>query len=200
MSCSEIGEHTVVNSKIRKVFIPEELKILFLSFFGSDRIKAKIGSSLRRVWAKRLKWKRSREKFFHSWAENIAEAAKTGGPGEQELEWDSYDKIKRILIQKQLHLAEEKIKAKELPNMRRAEKAAQAIAERMEKLARKRKLREERIKHKEERAKTKRKLNHKDEKAKAKRKLNRDKKDSRRRLKLQQRLSQVILQRSRNVA
>ncbi|PON45698.1 Nuclease associated modular domain [Parasponia andersonii] len=145
----------------------------------SNQVKVKIRSSLRRVWAKRLNWKRSREKIFHSWAESIAEAARTGGPAQEELEWESYDKIKQELVEQQLHLlAEEKIKVKELAKMIRAEKAAQAIAERMEKVARKRKLREERIKEKEERAKVEKKLNQ-------------DKKDSTRKLKLQQRLSQL---------
>lgn len=119
-----------------------------------------------------------REKFFHSWAESIAEAAKTGGPGQEELEWDSYDKIKQVLAQQQFHLAEEKMKAKEVAKRKREDKAVQGIVERMEKLARKRKLREQRIKEKEERAK-------------AKIKLNQNKKDSTRKLKLKQRLSQV---------
>ncbi|KAM6573956.1 hypothetical protein CsatA_022283 [Cannabis sativa] len=141
----------------------------------SDQVKAKIGSSLRRVWSKRLKWKRSRDNFFHSWAKSIAEAAKTGGHGEEELDWESYNKIKQEIVDKQFRLAEEKIKAKELAKM---EKASQVMAKRMEKLARMRELREERIKEKKEQEKVKRKLNQ-------------AKRDSTKKLKLQQKLSQI---------
>ncbi|XP_062096978.1 uncharacterized protein LOC133802641 isoform X2 [Humulus lupulus] len=141
----------------------------------SDQVKAKIGSSLKRVWSKRLKWKQSRDNFFHSWAETIAEAAKTGGHGQEELDWDSYDKIKQEIVDKQFRLAEEKIKAKELAKM---EKAAQVMVKRMEKLAHKRKLHEERIKEKKEQAKIKRKLNQ-------------AKKDLTKKLRLQQKLSQI---------
>ncbi|EXC18497.1 hypothetical protein L484_018678 [Morus notabilis] len=152
----------------------------------SDVVKQKIGSALRRLWAKRLKLKRSRETFFQSWAESIAVAAKTGGPEQEVLDWDSYDKIKQELVRQWLHFTAEKTKAKELARimreekaqMRREEKAANAIAEKMEMLVRKRRLREEKLKEKEE-------------KAKSKRKLYQDKKDSTRRLKLKQRLSQI---------
>lgn len=154
--------------------------------YHSDLVKQKISSSLRRLWAKRLEWKWSREKIFHSWAENIAVAAKTGGPEQEVLDWDSYDKIKQESVQQLRHLAAEKAKAKELATImreekaktRREEKAAKAVAEKMDKLVRKRKSREEKLKEKEE-------------KTKARRKINQEKKDSIRRLKLKQRLSQI---------
>lgn len=154
--------------------------------YHSDLVKQKIGSSLRRLWAKRLEWKWSREKIFHSWAESIAVAAKKGGPEQEVLDWDSYDKIKQESVQRLRHLAAEKAKAKELARimreekvkMRREEKAAKAVAEKMDKLVRKRKSCEEKLKEKEE-------------KAKARRKINQEKKDSIRRLKLKQRLSQI---------
>eukprot|EP00261_Vitis_vinifera_P031793 XP_019073036.1 PREDICTED: uncharacterized protein LOC100264054 isoform X2 [Vitis vinifera] len=107
----------------------------------SEQSKAKIRSSLRRVWGKRLKWKRSREKFYLSWAESIAKAAKKGGSDQEELDWDSYDKIKEEIALQQLQWAENKKKAKELAKMR-AERAARARAEKMAMLAEKRRERE----------------------------------------------------------
>ncbi|KAK7307359.1 hypothetical protein VNO77_40339 [Canavalia gladiata] len=78
----------------------------------SDKIKAKISHSLKRVWHERLKSKRLREQFFLSWEQSIANAAKKGGIGQEELDWDSYNKIKQQLELNQLQEAEEKEKEK----------------------------------------------------------------------------------------
>lgn len=80
-----------------------------------------------------MKCKQLKEKFFLSWAESIAEAAKTGGSGQEMLSWDSYDTLKQDLIQQQLRLATEKAKAKEMEKIIKAEKQAQARAEKAEK-------------------------------------------------------------------
>ncbi|KDP32661.1 hypothetical protein JCGZ_13659 [Jatropha curcas] len=115
----------------------------------SDEVKEKIVSSLRRLWGKRLKWKRLREKFFLSWTKSIAEAARKGGIHQQELDWDSYDNIKEEITLQQLQNAMDKAKAKELAKIK-AERAAQAKAEKMAVLAQKRKEREEKAKAREE--------------------------------------------------
>ncbi|KAL3323311.1 hypothetical protein AABB24_040433 [Solanum stoloniferum] len=111
----------------------------------SNQTKLRIRASLRKLWGERLKWKRSREKFFQSWAESIANAAKVGGSDQEELEWDSYDKIKREIAVERLQLAAEKAKAKEITRIR-AERAAQRKMERMQRLAQRRKEREEKQK------------------------------------------------------
>ncbi|GFP78648.1 hypothetical protein PHJA_000008400 [Phtheirospermum japonicum] len=111
----------------------------------SNQTKAKIRTSLTSLWGTRLKWKRSREKFLQSWAESIVTAAKKGGIGEQELDWDSYDKLKQEIALLQTELAAEKAKAKEMARVR-AERAAEAKAERMDRLAQKRREREENTK------------------------------------------------------
>ncbi|KAL0001448.1 hypothetical protein SO802_015229 [Lithocarpus litseifolius] len=90
----------------------------------SDRIKAKISSSLRCVWQERLKLKYSRERFFWSWAESIAKTAKKGGSNQQELEWDSYDRMKQEIVHQELQWVAEKAKAK-------AKRMAKARAERL---------------------------------------------------------------------
>ncbi|KAJ4977433.1 hypothetical protein NE237_002539 [Protea cynaroides] len=96
----------------------------------TEQSKARIGFAQRQVWAKRLKWKRLKEKFYMKWADGIAEAARRGGNGEQELDWDSYDKIKTEIALQQLQWAADKAKAKELSTVRR-ENAAKAKAEKM---------------------------------------------------------------------
>ena len=121
--------------------LPSPTSLPNLILFYSEQSKAKIRSSLRWVWGKRLKWKRSREKFYLSWAESIAKAAKKGGSDQEELDWDSYDKIKEEIALQQLQWAENKKKAKELAKMR-AERAARARAEKMAMLAEKRRERE----------------------------------------------------------
>ena len=125
-----------------------------------------------------MKCKGTRTKFFGSWAESIAEAAKTGGPEQEALDWESYDKIKEELGQRQLDMDAEKENEKALAKIRRADKAARVRAKRME-VTRKRKLREERKKQKEEMAEEKRKLRL-------------ERRDSKERLKLKERLSQVV--------
>jgi len=78
----------------------------------SDQTKAKIRNSLRRVWHERLKSKRLREDFLLSWTQSIANAAKKGGIGQEELDWDSYHKIRQQLELHQLMLAREKRREK----------------------------------------------------------------------------------------
>ena len=100
-----------------------------------------------------MKWKRSREEFYLSWAESIAKAAKKGGSDQQELDWDSYDKMKEEIALQQLQWAENKRRAKELAKMR-AKRAARARSEKRAMLAEKRR---ERERHAEARGEIKRK-------------------------------------------
>ncbi|CAM8894039.1 unnamed protein product [Rhodiola kirilowii] len=80
----------------------------------SDQCKKKISVSLKHVWAKRLNYPRQREKFYLSWLQRIAIAAKKGGEDQKELEWDSYDKMLEDLVlqkhQQALDEAKEKVK------------------------------------------------------------------------------------------
>ncbi|KAL9249985.1 hypothetical protein AKJ16_DCAP14744 [Drosera capensis] len=59
----------------------------------SDEFKAKISFLHRRRWAEFRKWIRFSDGMFLAWAEIIAEAARKGEISEEELEWDSYDRI-----------------------------------------------------------------------------------------------------------
>lgn len=107
----------------------------------SDQTKIKIRASLTKLWGRRLKFKRSREKLLQSWGDCIALAAKLGGPDQQELEWDSYEKFKQeVAVQKA-----EKKKMKELARKRK-ERAAQVKAEKMARFAQQRREREENAK------------------------------------------------------
>ncbi|KAG2681727.1 hypothetical protein I3760_11G157400 [Carya illinoinensis] len=102
----------------------------------SDHIKAKISSSLRSIWQERLKLKWSRERFFCSWQESIAEAAKKGETDQLELEWDSYDKIKQETVLQQHQWVVEKAKAKQVAKAS-AEKIILSWAESIAKAAKK---------------------------------------------------------------
>lgn len=98
-----------------------------------------------------------REEFILSWSENIAKAAKDGWSDQQELDWDSYDKIKQEMAVQQLQLDADMAKAKEMAKINavkaavaKAEKAALAKAEKMARIAEKRKEREEKAKQRRE--------------------------------------------------
>lgn len=97
----------------------------------SDHIKAKISSSLKCVWQKRLKVKYLRERFFWSWADSIAKAAKKGGINQQELEWDSYDRLKQETVVQELQWVAEKAKTKRVVEKAKAKRMAKARAERL---------------------------------------------------------------------
>ncbi|KAG6790414.1 hypothetical protein POTOM_006567 [Populus tomentosa] len=126
----------------------------------SEAIRAKISSSLRQLWGKRLKWKRLRENFFLSWTKRIARAAKEGGIDQQELDWDGYDKIKKEITLKQLQGAMEKAKGEEIAK-RKVEREKKEKEEKMERVAQKREEREEKAMEREE---TKRKAHRKSKK------------------------------------
>lgn len=112
---------------------PKIRKKMTVSHVLSDQSKAKMSSSLKRVWGKRLEWKRSRAKFLSSWAESIAEAAKRGGSGQRELHWDSYDKMKEEILIEQCQLAADQAKAKEMAKEKRMARLAQKRKEKEQK-------------------------------------------------------------------
>lgn len=70
--------------------------------------------------------KRLNETFFLSWRESIAVAAKKGGKEAEELDWDSYHKIKQEILHQKLQRAAEKANLKET----RAENAKKRKVER----------------------------------------------------------------------
>uniref|UniRef100_A0A1J3E867 Uncharacterized protein n=1 Tax=Noccaea caerulescens TaxID=107243 RepID=A0A1J3E867_NOCCA len=104
----------------------------------SDETKEKIRASVKQVWAERSRSKRLKEKFMSLWSENIAGAARKGGIGEVELDWDSYENAKQEISSEQLQVALEKARTKE-QNKMRAEEAAQARTEKMRRVAERKK-------------------------------------------------------------
>ncbi|KAF5728053.1 inner centromere protein isoform X4 [Tripterygium wilfordii] len=109
----------------------------------SDEIKARISSSLKKIWAKRLKRKRLGEIIFLSWAKSIAKAAKKGGTDQQELDWDSYDKQEQEIALQESQRAAGKVKAKELAKMRAAQDRIARYALKQKKLEEKARVRRE---------------------------------------------------------
>ncbi|KAL0715464.1 hypothetical protein Bca4012_064786 [Brassica carinata] len=68
---------------------------------------------MKQIWAEKVKNQtikgEAQEKLASLWSESIAEAAREGGSGEVELDWDSYEKAKiGISSEQKLQLAEEK--------------------------------------------------------------------------------------------
>ncbi|KAL6205849.1 hypothetical protein ACLB2K_023101 [Fragaria x ananassa] len=71
-TCERIRQHTIEALKDPKV----RKKMSQRPRSHSEESKAKMSSSLRRLWGQRLKWKRSREKLFLSWLQQAAEKKK----------------------------------------------------------------------------------------------------------------------------
>uniref|UniRef100_M4EQ78 Nuclease associated modular domain-containing protein n=2 Tax=Brassica campestris TaxID=3711 RepID=M4EQ78_BRACM len=94
----------------------------------SDETKEKIRASMKQIWAERLRSKRLKEKLTSLWSESIAEAARRGGSGEVELDWDSYEKAKLEIS------SEEKARTKEQNKVRaeetKTEKKVRRVVER----------------------------------------------------------------------
>lgn len=119
----------------------------------SDQSKARISSSLRKIWEERLRQRRLQEKCYLAWARSIAEAAKEGSCGQEKLEWDSYEREKSDINSKHLQRKADKARAKEIAKLR-AEKAAQIRAENAARRAQLRKEKEEKAKIREMELKT----------------------------------------------
>ncbi|XP_026401213.1 ketol-acid reductoisomerase, chloroplastic-like isoform X2 [Papaver somniferum] len=116
----------------------------------SEENKIKISIAQKKMWRKRLQMKRLKDEFYLKWAERIAEAARLGGCDQQELKWDSHEKITEELVLQQLQLTADKAREKEIAKLRRA----RAAKEREEKMARIAQRRKERIeKEREEKSK-----------------------------------------------
>ncbi|OAY77402.1 hypothetical protein ACMD2_22002 [Ananas comosus] len=100
----------------------------------SDESKAKISSALRSIWEERLKHRRLQETCYLMWQRSIAEAAKEGGHGQQQLDWDSFHKIKAGSVSQQLQWKADKGSAKQIAKLR-AEIVARVRAEKAARLA-----------------------------------------------------------------
>lgn len=93
-----------------------------LKWDSYDKMKEELVLQQLQLLAEKTKAKqREKErakKLIVLWADNIAKAARKGGSGQQELDWDSYNNIKQETVFKQHLWAAEKAKAKEMANIR----------------------------------------------------------------------------------
>lgn len=94
---------------------------------------------MKRFWRESLKPKRLQDKLYFSWARYIAEAAKQGGDDQRELYWDSFQKIKADINFQYLQEREEKAISRQTAKLI----AKKVARERTEKLAQKKKRKEE---------------------------------------------------------
>ena len=85
------------------------------------------------------------------WARSIAVATKEGCPGQDELEWDSYERMMSDIISQHLERIADRARAKEIAKLR-AEEAANIRAEKAARRAQLRKEKEEKAKAREAKA------------------------------------------------
>lgn len=80
---------------------------------------------MRKIWEERLKNKILQEGCHATWAGAVANAAQKGSRDQQELEWDSYEKMKSDILIQHLQWKTERERQKEIEK-RRAERALKA--------------------------------------------------------------------------
>jgi len=69
---------------------------------NGKKTKESIRAAFKRGWEGRRQRLFLQEACFIDWKESIAEAARRGGDDEDELRWDSYEVLKKIMQQKWL--------------------------------------------------------------------------------------------------
>ena len=85
-----------------------------------------IGVSMRKVFEERRKRKKLQEMCLLQWEDNIAEAARIGVNGEDELQWDAYAILKENMYQDWLQAVEmEKATGKQKRKDKRAPKSVE---------------------------------------------------------------------------
>lgn len=70
------------------------MRLFAVSYVFSVETKVKIREKLVGFWEAKRIIRETQVQCVRDWNEVIAEAARVGAPGEEELEWDSYKKIK----------------------------------------------------------------------------------------------------------
>lgn len=81
----------------------------------SEDTKMKIGIAVKKAIERRRKRKKLQETCLLQWEESIAESAKIGADGEDELQWDSYAILKEKMHEDWLQAVERKRKDKRAP-------------------------------------------------------------------------------------
>eukprot|EP01018_Ginkgo_biloba_P000194 Gb_18962 [translate_table: standard] len=94
----------------------------------SDVSRARISASMKRGWYKRHEKKLLQKACIVEWGENIAEAARKGGDGDDELNWNSYEILKENMNQEWLlDIAKKKVmKNSKLEEKRRCKRASKS--------------------------------------------------------------------------
>ncbi|GKA19200.1 putative ribonuclease H-like domain-containing protein [Tanacetum coccineum] len=86
--------------------------------FCNDQMKGKLRITIIRQWREHQKRKRLSEIFISKWVVSIETCAKKGGHGQQELDWDSYEKMEREIALQKVPRSANVAKAKEMAQIR----------------------------------------------------------------------------------
>ncbi|EPS63459.1 hypothetical protein M569_11323, partial [Genlisea aurea] len=102
-----------------------KMKLVSLGHAQSDETKVKIGVGVRIGWERRRERLHLQETCLHQWRNLIAEAAKNGLLGEDELRWESYEILSRQLRLEWVESIEERKRNPRMKGNKRAPKSAE---------------------------------------------------------------------------
>ncbi|XP_051119565.1 uncharacterized protein LOC127243530 [Andrographis paniculata] len=102
-----------------------KMKLINLGHAQSEETKVKIGMGVRLGWERRRERLRVQETCHYEWLNLVAEAARKGFLGEEELQWDSYMIISKELEQEWLQSVEERKHMPKPKGNKRAPKSAE---------------------------------------------------------------------------
>ncbi|KAI3463185.1 hypothetical protein Pfo_019848 [Paulownia fortunei] len=109
-----------------------KMKLVNLGHAQSEETRSKIGVGVQLGWARRREKLMLQETCHYEWQDLIAEAARKGLFGEEELQWDSYKTLNKHLEQEWLQSVEER---KNMPRPKGGSKRAPKSAEQKRKIA-----------------------------------------------------------------
>ncbi|KAL1538042.1 hypothetical protein AAHA92_26828 [Salvia divinorum] len=100
-------------------------KLINLGHAQSEKTRLKIGAGVRLGWEKRREKLKIQDTCFYNWQNLIAETARKGLQGEEQLEWDSYKILDKELQQQWQQSVEKRKSLPRLKGSKRAPKSAE---------------------------------------------------------------------------
>ncbi|XP_042025677.1 uncharacterized protein LOC121772589 [Salvia splendens] len=100
-------------------------KLINLGHAQSEKTRLKIGAGVRLGWEKRRKKLMVQDTCYYSWQNLIAETARKGLQGEEQLQWDSYKILDKELQQEWQQSVEKRRSMPRLKGSKRAPKSAE---------------------------------------------------------------------------
>ncbi|XP_073105089.1 uncharacterized protein [Elaeis guineensis] len=123
----ELCKHVLCHPSLHLRHKGVKLKLVNLGHSQSEETRIKIGAGVRQGWRRRRKKLILQESCFVEWRNMIAEAARKGYAGEDELQWDSYKILDEQLKQEWLESVE---KRKMMPRPKGSKRAPKSPEQR----------------------------------------------------------------------